>query len=65
MEEKKNKGGKYWQSTTYFCLTFILKALAKAEDQFKKIIEQYQEERFGCLAYYGIGKVYLRQNRLV
>ncbi|KFZ53797.1 E3 ubiquitin-protein ligase TTC3, partial [Antrostomus carolinensis] len=38
-------------------------ALAKAEDQFKKIIEQYQEERFGCLAYYGIGKVYLRQNR--
>ncbi|NXK83630.1 TTC3 ligase, partial [Amazona guildingii] len=38
-------------------------ALAKAEDQFKKIIEQYQEQRFGCLAYYGIGKVYLRQNR--
>ncbi|XP_032867219.2 E3 ubiquitin-protein ligase TTC3 isoform X3 [Tyto alba] len=38
-------------------------ALAKAEEQFKKIIEQYWEERFGCLAYYGIGKVYLRQNR--
>ncbi|NXN72341.1 TTC3 ligase, partial [Himantopus himantopus] len=38
-------------------------ALTKAEDQFKKIIEQYQEERFCCLAYYGIGKVYLRQNR--
>ncbi|KFV59323.1 E3 ubiquitin-protein ligase TTC3, partial [Gavia stellata] len=38
-------------------------ALTKAEDQFKKIIEQYQEERLGCLAYYGIGKVYLRQNR--
>ncbi|XP_021261063.1 E3 ubiquitin-protein ligase TTC3 isoform X5 [Numida meleagris] len=38
-------------------------ALTKAEDQFKKIIEQYQEERFDCLAYYGIGKVYLRQNR--
>ncbi|NXE76773.1 TTC3 ligase, partial [Cochlearius cochlearius] len=38
-------------------------ALKKAEDQFKKIIEQYQEERFGCLAYYGVGKVYLRQNR--
>ncbi|KAM9300003.1 E3 ubiquitin-protein ligase TTC3 isoform 3-T3 [Morus bassanus] len=38
-------------------------ALTKAEDQFKKIIEQYQEERFSCLAYYGIGKVYLRQNR--
>ncbi|XP_074956313.1 E3 ubiquitin-protein ligase TTC3 isoform X1 [Phalacrocorax aristotelis] len=38
-------------------------ALTKAEVQFKKIIEQYQEERFSCLAYYGIGKVYLRQNR--
>ncbi|XP_068000700.1 E3 ubiquitin-protein ligase TTC3 isoform X2 [Melanerpes formicivorus] len=38
-------------------------ALTKAEDQYKKIIEQYHEERFGCLAYYGIGKVYLRQNR--
>ncbi|KAM6382779.1 E3 ubiquitin-protein ligase TTC3 isoform 7-T8 [Alca torda] len=38
-------------------------ALTKAENQFKKIIEQYQEERFCCLAYYGIGKVYLRQNR--
>ncbi|XP_030316378.1 E3 ubiquitin-protein ligase TTC3 [Calypte anna] len=38
-------------------------ALKKAEDQFKKIIDQYQEERFGCLAYYGIGNVYLRQNR--
>ncbi|XP_054255541.1 E3 ubiquitin-protein ligase TTC3 [Indicator indicator] len=38
-------------------------ALTKAEGQYKKIIEQYQEERFGCLAYYGIGKVYLRQNR--
>ncbi|NXE22406.1 TTC3 ligase, partial [Ardeotis kori] len=38
-------------------------ALTKAEDQFRKIIELYQEERFGCLAYYGIGKVYLRQNR--
>ncbi|XP_051464548.1 E3 ubiquitin-protein ligase TTC3 isoform X2 [Apus apus] len=38
-------------------------ALTKAEDQFKKIIEQYQEERCGCLAYYGTGKVYLRQNR--
>ncbi|XP_064008579.1 E3 ubiquitin-protein ligase TTC3 isoform X3 [Pogoniulus pusillus] len=38
-------------------------ALSKAEDQYKKILEQYQEERFGCLAYYGIGKVYLRQNR--
>lgn len=55
----------FWQSITCVCLNFILKALTKAEDQFKKIIEQYQEERFGCLAYYGVGKVYLRQNRLV
>ncbi|KAM6139822.1 E3 ubiquitin-protein ligase TTC3 isoform 1-T1 [Pterocles gutturalis] len=38
-------------------------ALIKAEDQFKKIIEEFQEERCGCLAYYGIGKIYLRQNR--
>ncbi|XP_061857095.1 E3 ubiquitin-protein ligase TTC3 isoform X3 [Colius striatus] len=38
-------------------------ALTKAENQFKKIIEQYSEERCGCLAYYGIGKVYLRRNR--
>ncbi|XP_050772260.1 E3 ubiquitin-protein ligase TTC3 isoform X2 [Gopherus flavomarginatus] len=37
--------------------------LAKAEDQFNKIIEQYHKERFNCLAHYGIGKVYLRQNR--
>ncbi|XP_060090251.1 E3 ubiquitin-protein ligase TTC3 [Heteronotia binoei] len=37
--------------------------LAKAEDHFNKIIEQYQKVRFNCLAHYGIGKVYLRQNR--
>ncbi|KAM8819862.1 E3 ubiquitin-protein ligase TTC3 [Eudromia elegans] len=37
--------------------------LIKAEGQFKKIIEQYQSERFHCLAYYGIGRVYLKQNR--
>ncbi|EMP27852.1 E3 ubiquitin-protein ligase TTC3 [Chelonia mydas] len=37
--------------------------LAKAEDQFNTIIEQYHKERFNCLAHYGIGKVYLRQNR--
>ncbi|KAJ7398929.1 hypothetical protein BTVI_120287 [Pitangus sulphuratus] len=38
-------------------------ALAKAEEQFKKIIEEYPEERCFCLAHYGIGRVYLRQNR--
>ncbi|XP_019379597.1 PREDICTED: E3 ubiquitin-protein ligase TTC3 isoform X4 [Gavialis gangeticus] len=37
--------------------------LAKAEDEFNKVIEQYQKERFNCLAHYGIGKVYFRQNR--
>ncbi|XP_060626325.2 E3 ubiquitin-protein ligase TTC3 [Anolis sagrei] len=37
--------------------------LTKAKDQFNNIIEQYQKVRFDCLAHYGIGKVYLRQNR--
>ncbi|XP_067401360.1 E3 ubiquitin-protein ligase TTC3 isoform X2 [Emydura macquarii macquarii] len=37
--------------------------LAKAEDQFNKIIEQYHKERFNCLAHFGIGKIYFRQNR--
>ncbi|XP_041255943.1 E3 ubiquitin-protein ligase TTC3 isoform X1 [Onychostruthus taczanowskii] len=40
-------------------------ALAKAEHQFKKIIEDYPEESCFCLAHYGIGRVYLRQNRFV
>ncbi|XP_054484400.2 E3 ubiquitin-protein ligase TTC3 isoform X3 [Agelaius phoeniceus] len=40
-------------------------ALAKAEVQFKKIIEDYPEESCFCLAHYGIGRVYLRQNRFV
>ncbi|XP_059696120.1 E3 ubiquitin-protein ligase TTC3 isoform X2 [Haemorhous mexicanus] len=38
-------------------------ALAKAEDQFKKIMEKYPEESCFCLAHYGIGRVYLKQNR--
>ncbi|KAM7066771.1 E3 ubiquitin-protein ligase TTC3 isoform 1-T1 [Acridotheres tristis] len=38
-------------------------ALTKAEHQFKRIIEEYPEESCFCLAHYGIGKVYLRQNR--
>ncbi|XP_072792022.1 E3 ubiquitin-protein ligase TTC3 isoform X4 [Taeniopygia guttata] len=38
-------------------------ALARAEVQFKKIIEDYPEESCFCLAHYGIGRVYLRQNR--
>ncbi|XP_041437100.1 E3 ubiquitin-protein ligase TTC3 [Xenopus laevis] len=37
--------------------------LAKAEDQLKKIISQFTKERFNCLAFYGIGNVYFRQNR--
>lgn len=36
----------------YLCLTFLLKALAKAEDQFKKIIEEYPKENCFCLAHY-------------
>ncbi|XP_063249276.1 E3 ubiquitin-protein ligase TTC3 isoform X5 [Prinia subflava] len=40
-------------------------ALAKAELQFKKIMEEYPEESCFCLAHYGIGRVYLRQNRFV
>ncbi|XP_066170267.1 E3 ubiquitin-protein ligase TTC3 [Sylvia atricapilla] len=40
-------------------------ALAKAEDQFKKIIDEYPEESCFCLAHYGIGRVYLRQNRFL
>ncbi|RLW07523.1 hypothetical protein DV515_00003487, partial [Chloebia gouldiae] len=40
-------------------------ALARAEVQFKKIIEDYPEESCSCLAHYGIGRVYLRQNRFV
>ncbi|XP_053162834.1 E3 ubiquitin-protein ligase TTC3 isoform X2 [Hemicordylus capensis] len=42
-----------------------LEELAKAEDQFNKIIEQYQKVKFNCLAHYGIGKVYLRQNKFL
>ncbi|XP_053792533.1 E3 ubiquitin-protein ligase TTC3 isoform X2 [Vidua chalybeata] len=38
-------------------------ALARAEHQFKKIMEEYPEESCFCLAHYGIGRVYLRQNR--
>ncbi|XP_042315992.1 E3 ubiquitin-protein ligase TTC3 isoform X2 [Sceloporus undulatus] len=37
--------------------------LTKAKGHFNNIIEQYQKLRFDCLAHYGIGKVYLRQNR--
>ncbi|XP_037992049.1 E3 ubiquitin-protein ligase TTC3 [Motacilla alba alba] len=40
-------------------------ALTKAESQFKKIMEEYPEESCFCLAHYGIGRVYLKQNRFV
>ncbi|KAF7251068.1 E3 ubiquitin-protein ligase TTC3, partial [Varanus komodoensis] len=40
-----------------------LEALTKAKEYFNNIIEQYQKVRFDCLAHYGIGKVYMRQNR--
>ncbi|XP_056415594.1 LOW QUALITY PROTEIN: E3 ubiquitin-protein ligase TTC3 [Hyla sarda] len=37
--------------------------LGKAENQFKGIIQHHSKERFNSLAFYGIGNVYLRQNR--
>ncbi|XP_038615881.1 E3 ubiquitin-protein ligase TTC3 [Tachyglossus aculeatus] len=37
--------------------------LSEAENQFKRILEQYSSEGYDCLAYYGIGKVYLRKNK--
>ncbi|XP_068931133.1 E3 ubiquitin-protein ligase TTC3 isoform X6 [Petaurus breviceps papuanus] len=40
-----------------------LKELSEAEYQFKRIIEQYPNEGVDCLAYFGIGKVYLKKNR--
>ncbi|XP_008588268.1 PREDICTED: E3 ubiquitin-protein ligase TTC3 [Galeopterus variegatus] len=39
--------------------------LSEAENQFKRIIEHYPNEGLDCLAYCGIGKVYLKKNRLV
>lgn len=57
--------GIFWPSSMDLCLLFLLKALAKAEDQFKRIMSEYPEESCFCLAHYGIGRVYLRQNRLV
>ncbi|XP_072441784.1 E3 ubiquitin-protein ligase TTC3 isoform X2 [Chiloscyllium punctatum] len=37
--------------------------LTEAENQFNKILEQFPEQRLDCLAFYGLGKVYFRQNR--
>ncbi|XP_077336038.1 E3 ubiquitin-protein ligase TTC3 isoform X2 [Lithobates pipiens] len=37
--------------------------LARAEKRFKEIIQYHSKERFNCLAFYGIGNVYLKQNR--
>lgn len=63
--KKPRKMGIFWPSSMDLCLPFLLKALAKAEDQFKRIMAEYPEESCFCLAHYGIGRVYLRQNRLV
>jgi len=41
------------------------KELSEAENQFKRMIEHYPNEGLDCLAYCGIGKVYLKKNRLV
>lgn len=35
--------------------------LSEAENQFKRIIEHYPNEGLDCLAYCGIGKVYLKK----
>lgn len=37
--------------------------LSEAEGQFKRLIEFYPNEGLDCLAYCGIGKVYLKKNR--
>ncbi|XP_040194897.1 E3 ubiquitin-protein ligase TTC3 [Rana temporaria] len=37
--------------------------LSWAEKRFKEIIQQHSKERFNCLAFYGIGNVYLKQNQ--
>uniref|UniRef100_A0A287D4L9 Uncharacterized protein n=1 Tax=Ictidomys tridecemlineatus TaxID=43179 RepID=A0A287D4L9_ICTTR len=39
--------------------------LSEAENQFKRIIEHYPNEGLDCLAYCGIGKVYLKKNRFL
>ncbi|XP_069058647.1 E3 ubiquitin-protein ligase TTC3-like isoform X3 [Pleurodeles waltl] len=37
--------------------------LTMAEQQFNVILDKYTKQRFNCLAFYGIGRVHLRQNR--
>ncbi|XP_058152206.1 E3 ubiquitin-protein ligase TTC3 isoform X1 [Dasypus novemcinctus] len=39
--------------------------LSEAENQFKRMLEFYPNEGLDCLAYCGIGKVYLKKNRFV
>ncbi|XP_049623509.1 LOW QUALITY PROTEIN: E3 ubiquitin-protein ligase TTC3-like [Suncus etruscus] len=39
--------------------------LSEAENQFKRMIEHYPSEGLDCLAYCGIGKVYLKKNRFL
>ncbi|XP_072596695.1 E3 ubiquitin-protein ligase TTC3 isoform X6 [Vulpes vulpes] len=39
--------------------------LSEAENQFKRMIEHYPNEGLDCLAYCGIGKVYLKKNRFL
>ncbi|EQB78483.1 Tetratricopeptide repeat protein 3 isoform 2-like protein [Camelus ferus] len=41
-----------------------IKELSEAENQFKRMIEHYPNEGLDCLAYCGIGKVYLKKNSL-
>ncbi|KAK1344339.1 hypothetical protein QTO34_014906 [Cnephaeus nilssonii] len=39
--------------------------LSEAENQFKRMIEHYPNEGLDCLAFCGIGKVYLKKNRFL
>ncbi|XP_066115489.1 E3 ubiquitin-protein ligase TTC3 isoform X2 [Saccopteryx bilineata] len=39
--------------------------LSEAENQFKRMIEHYPNEGLDCLAYCGIGEVYLKKNRFL
>ncbi|XP_043927960.1 E3 ubiquitin-protein ligase TTC3 [Protopterus annectens] len=39
--------------------------LTSAEKQFNRVVDQFPEERLHCLAFYGIGRVYFRQNRFM
>ena len=66
-KQKEPSGEGCWESP-FLCkwsLSLFLKELSEAENQFKRMIEHYPNEGLDCLAYCGIGKVYLKKNRSV